>query len=274
MRRGTPRSSSVEDVIRDTGRLVILRPDAQDRLHDPAPPPPTGDGRAERVTLDGDGRAVPPGDRDRIDPVAAHDVAVGHGRGGSGWSVSRPSAVSSSRRANRPASSTSSRPAWRSPSPVDTVRASAGRVPPPRPTRSPATRRATRPDPPGGASRSPVRGGLRAVQLVRGGLGPASRDGLELAGQRRRDPPDDAHVALAVLELDRPPLADAREQLAGRVRQGDVDVDPERGEQRGDLGARACPSRSRSGPRRTPSHRPPAPPASRPARPARSGRPC
>ena len=45
------------------------------------------------------------------------------------------------------------------------------------------------------------------------------------------------HVALAVLEFNRAALADAGEQLAGRVRDGRVDLDPQRREERRDLGA-------------------------------------
>ena len=44
-------------------------------------------------------------------------------------------------------------------------------------------------------------------------------------------------VALAILHLDRAALPDARQELARRVRQGDVDVDPERTEDRGRLGS-------------------------------------
>ena len=66
---------------------------------------------------------------------------------------------------------------------------------------------------------------------------PSARGRLQLTGQRRRDAPDDADLALAVLELDRAALADAGQQLARGVRQADVDVDPHRREQGGDLGA-------------------------------------
>ena len=76
-----------------------------------------------------------------------------------------------------------------------------------------------------------------------------ARSSPAMAGAMR---PADAHVALAVFELNRPPLAHAREQLARRVRDGHVHVLPDRGEQRGDLRRAACRAR-------TPSRRTPAP---------------
>src|SRR6185436_17767018 len=76
----------------------------------------------------------------------------------------------------------------------------------------------------------------RPVRLVAAeGVLPPLGDGRELSLERRRDPAVDPDVALAVVELDRAALADPREELAGRVRDVDVDVDPQRGQQRGDL---------------------------------------
>ena len=82
--------------------------------------------------------------------------------------------------------------------------------------------------------------------------GPAGGHGLQLAGERRRDTPADADVALAVVELDRAALADARQQLARRVRHRDVDVDPERSRAAPRSRRAACPCRSRSAPTRRP----------------------
>ena len=55
-----------------------------------------------------------------------------------------------------------------------------------------------------------------------------------------------------VVQLDRAALADPGEQLPRRVRQSDVDVLPERGEERRQLDAAACRARTRSAPRRAP----------------------
>ncbi len=44
-----------------------------------------------------------------------------------------------------------------------------------------------------------------------------------------------ADLGVPVVQLDRPPLAHAREQLPSRVRQPDVDVLPQRREERGQL---------------------------------------
>ena len=94
--------------------------------------------------------------------------------------------------------------------------ASVARDRPRRATRSAARRRA--------ASRvrlgepGPRQPGVAAPDPLSERLRPARGDGFELAGQRRGDAAADAHVALAVLELNGSPLADASEQLAGRVR--------------------------------------------------------
>src|SRR5688500_2626000 len=73
---------------------------------------------------------------------------------------------------------------------------------------------------------SELGGGIRASVHI---------SSTKLARQGRRDPSVDPHVLRPVVELDRPALAHARDQLALRVRQADVDVLPERGEQRGQL---------------------------------------
>ena len=72
----------------------------------------------------------------------------------------------------------------------------------------------------GSATRPASGRGLRSVRAVRRreGPGPLGADRRQLAGEPRRGPAADPHVALAVLELDRAPLADPREELARRVR--------------------------------------------------------
>ena len=108
-----------------------------------------------------------------------------------------------------------------------------------RPRRPSATdQRSTRPSARSGPAGSPEPGrrsldqepaalaALPAPPSCRQALGRPARRRLDLAGERRRHPAADPDVALAVLELDRAALADAREQLAVRVRQRHVDVRP------------------------------------------------
>src|SRR3954451_10386953 len=65
---------------------------------------------------------------------------------------------------------------------------------------------------------------------------PLFGDRSQLARERWREAPRDPDVALAVVELDGSPLANPCEQLARSVRNGEVDVLPERREDLGDLG--------------------------------------
>ena len=139
--------------------------------------------------------------------------------------------------AGRPASSAPGGPAGRpdrpraagawliDPSRVETARQRRPRVPSAHRPGQPGSRRpATSSPPPAGTSS----GVGRLLEL-----GPAAAaHRLELAGQRRGDPAADPDGRPAVLELDRAALADPGDQLAGRVRDLEVDRDAQRADQR------------------------------------------
>ena len=156
----------------------------------------------------------------------------------SGCSVSSPAGVESSRWLNRAvrarsraAASAAGRRSRRSP------RASGGRGGPPRRTTRPGRRSASAPSP---ARRTKPAADRVAQDATPSAASVASqRSAAERSspGQPGRHPARHADVAVAVLEVDRAALADPGQQLAGRIRDGDVDVLPQRREQRRDLGA-------------------------------------
>ena len=92
-------------------------------------------------------------------------------------------------------------------------------------------------------------------------------------GQPGRHPPGHPDVPVAVLEVHRAALADPGQQLARRVRHRDVDVLPQRRQERRDLGPQRVEPEARRRGDEDLTRSPPAPASTR-RRPGTGGRPC
>ena len=166
----------------------------------------------------------------------------------SGWSVSSPAGVASSRWLNDPSGRGLEQQRVPEPAPVgDASRASGGRACPSatdHQTRSPVAV-AARAGPPHAAPVARV--AQDATPSDGEGLLPAAGDRAQLAGHRGCHPAVHPDGALAVLQLDRPALADASQELARGVRDLDVDVLPQRRQQRRHLGPQRVEPEARRG---------------------------
>ena len=256
--------------IRRTGTRLAL----PDRDH--AGQPVQRDGRRRDRADDEQFVLQAPVEPEVSDPAGRHDVAVE--RRVIGFRVERqqsgPRRQLQAARAGRPGRS---RAAARATAAVlaDRPRASDDRAGPRRPTRRRWRHRAGRPGHRSRSGSAHPSATDRGRGLVDRGGGPSCRDRGQLAGERRRDPSTDPHVAFAVLELDRAALADAGEQLAGRVRHARRRRRPTARRAAPRSRPAGCPSRSRSAPTR---RRAPAIAGCRDRRrrvpPGRAGRPC